>query len=81
MVYNPWFDFSGDLIWIRNNVPLILRFIETTILGFTYFSSGEVDGIDGELSELYFFEVILKKKKLKKLKKLIDATGKKFGSK
>lgn len=56
MFYNPWFDFSGDLIWIRNNIPVILRFIESTLLGFSFFSRDEIDGIDGELSELYFFD-------------------------
>jgi len=56
MIYNPWFDFSGDLIWIKNDIPVILRFIESTLLGFSFFAKDEIDGIDGEIAELYVFD-------------------------
>jgi hypothetical protein len=57
-IYNPYFDLSGDFIWIRNNLFLILRFIvENTVFGFSFSPRDEVDKINGELAELYVFDL------------------------
>jgi hypothetical protein len=56
-MYNPWYYFSRDLIFIRDSVWLILRFIvENSILAFSFNNKDEVDGINGEITELYIFD-------------------------
>src|ERR1044072_1053023 len=57
-IYNPWFDISEDFIWIRNNLLLILRFlVQNSILAFSFSSRDEVDGVDGQITELYLFDL------------------------
>jgi hypothetical protein len=55
---NPWFNFQKDTIWVIKNVNLVFRFLlENSILAISFNNRQEIDEHDGNLTELYFFNL------------------------
>lgn len=55
---NPWFTFFLDFKWVITNPNLIFRFLyENSILAISFNNLQEVDHINGNLAELYFFNL------------------------
>lgn len=53
---NPWFNFLLDVIWVIKNVNLVFKFLlENSILAIAFNNAQEIDGLDGELTELFIF--------------------------
>jgi hypothetical protein len=55
---NPWFNFFIDFKWVITNPILIFRFLyENSILAISFNNLQEIDHINGNLAELYFFNL------------------------